>query len=81
MACVQVVDGGNGLQIWRVAAINSLGQTNRVFLTAWAFGAGRTTSHRKNTVTKYYTGSWAGSCENDMKLGFHKRQEISLVAK
>jgi hypothetical protein len=55
-----VVDGGDGLQVWRVAAnIYSIsrGQTTRGVPPAWGLGEGLTTLHRKKKpVTKCYTG-------------------------
>jgi hypothetical protein len=48
----QVVDGGDGLQIWRVAAnvLNmSSGQPTGGGPLAWGFGGGLTTHHRKNS--------------------------------
>jgi hypothetical protein len=50
MARPQVADGGDGLQIWRVAANilnNSRGQSTRGGPPAWGLGVGLITLHRK----------------------------------
>jgi hypothetical protein len=51
MARPQVADGGDGLQIWRVAA-NILNKQSRIaergVPPAWVFGIGLTTPYRKN---------------------------------
>jgi hypothetical protein len=48
MARPQVADGGNGLQIWRVAA-NILNKQSRTADKGWSssLGVGLTTPHRK----------------------------------
>jgi hypothetical protein len=68
MARPQVADGGNGLQIWRVAA-NTLNKQSRTADKGWffslGFGVELRTPHRKNyLVTKIHkkprawTDSW-----------------------
>jgi len=61
-----VVDGGDGLQKWRVFA-NILNKQSWTDDKRWSSnlesGEGLTNPHRKkNLVTIYYTGSWAGCC-------------------
>jgi hypothetical protein len=57
MARPQVADGGEGLQIWRVAAniywIISRGQPTRGGRPAWGLGGVLTTPHRKKKETCY----------------------------
>jgi hypothetical protein len=51
MARPQVADGGDALQVWRVAAdiLNKLlrGKATRGNTPAWGLGVGLTTAHRK----------------------------------
>jgi hypothetical protein len=47
MARPQVADGGDGLQIWRVAANILNKQPTRGGPPAWGLGVGLTTPHRK----------------------------------
>jgi hypothetical protein len=47
MARPQVADGGDGLQIWRVAS-NILNKQLRTTENGWSSGLGPTTLHRKN---------------------------------
>jgi hypothetical protein len=49
MAHVRVANGGDGLQVWRVAAISS-GQPTRGGPIAWDLGERLVTPHRKNSI-------------------------------
>jgi hypothetical protein len=54
----QVVDGGDSLQIWRVAA-SILNKQMRTPDKVWLLGVGLTTSHCKEQfVTKCYAEPW-----------------------
>jgi hypothetical protein len=73
MARPQVADGGNDLQIWRVAANilkSSSGQPTRGCPPAWGLGVGLTTPHLKNfLVTKIHKKprTWTDSLDNRPK--------------
>jgi hypothetical protein len=61
MAYPQVADGGDSLQMWRVAVnvlkISSHGQLTRGGPPAWGLGVVLTAPHgKKQSVTKCYTG-------------------------
>jgi hypothetical protein len=59
MAHSQVAYGGDSLKIWRVAVkiLNKqLQTTNKEWYSAWGLVKGLTTRHKKQLVTKCYTG-------------------------
>jgi hypothetical protein len=62
MARPQIADGGDGLQIWRLAAniLNNVsGQPTRVGPLAEGLGVGLTTPRRKTQFSyDCYQGSW-----------------------
>jgi len=61
----RVTDGGDGLQIWRVAANVSNKQSRTADMgspPAWGLVEGLTNSHRKiHRVTKHYTDNFSTS--------------------
>jgi hypothetical protein len=59
MADPQVVDGGEGIQMWSVAANILNKQLQRGGPQAWGLGGELTTPYYENQhVTKCYTGPW-----------------------
>jgi hypothetical protein len=69
MAHLRVATGGDGLQVWRVAAniLNMQSRTTDKGRSS-SLGVGKgltTTERRKQAVTKYYTGArnWTDSLE------------------
>jgi hypothetical protein len=73
MARPQVVDGRDGLQLWRLA-VNILNKQSWAYNKGWSsslgLGVGLTTPHRKKqTVTKSYTKprSWTDSLDERSK--------------
>jgi hypothetical protein len=80
------VDGGNGLQIWRVA-MNIFDNQFRIFDKGCSsrLGGGLTTPHRKNRLfTKFYSGPWTWASgrllwTQQWTSEFHKRRGIWLA--
>jgi hypothetical protein len=65
MVCPQVVDGGDGLQIWRIAVniLNKQSQTaNRWWSSSLGLGKGLTTPHHKKPAC-YEMSQWASDLD------------------
>jgi len=68
MAHPRIADGGDNLQIWRVAANILNKQTRTADMGGppdWGLGEGEQLNVKKQLVTKCHTRprNWAGSCE------------------
>jgi hypothetical protein len=81
MACPQVADGGDGLQIWRVTG-NILKKQSRIATSGWSSSLqhGRDADNSlplKKIVIKYYTRprTWTDSLERRKQM----RSNIRLV--
>jgi hypothetical protein len=72
MARSEVADGGDALQIWRVAAniLNKQSRTaDKEWSSSWVLGVWLTTPHRTNKlVMKFHEGPWTDSFDKRIKL-------------
>jgi hypothetical protein len=76
MACPHAADGGDGIQIWRIAA-NILNKQSRTADKKWSsrLEVGLTTPHckeKKNIITKCYSGplTWTESLKRNKQRKF-----------
>jgi hypothetical protein len=76
MQLPRVVDGGDGLQMWRAAA-NILNKqprkANKGWSSSWGLGVGMTTSHHKKSILRNVTQNlerrrW----EDNIKMGLRE---------